>query len=57
MNKYINKFNKRNEDELRKMQNKHPKENWKILNSLKSNKQQNNPDPEDMYKCHQCQYL
>ena len=36
MNKYINIHNQNNEQKLRTMQTKRPKDYWKILNSLKS---------------------
>ena len=37
MNKFIDKLNQSNEQKLRNMHTKHPKEYWKFLNSIKSN--------------------
>ena len=44
MNKFINKYNKKNESKLRNMLRKQPKDYWKYLNSLKNKQQIEKPD-------------
>lgn len=50
MNKYINKFNKSNEDKLRRLQSKQPKSYWKILNKFKNkNSNKSFPKLQELY--------
>lgn len=38
MNKYIGKYNKCNEEKLRKLQKSQPKDYWKLINKIGKNK-------------------
>ena len=49
MNKYINIHNQNNEQKLRTMQTKRPKDYWKFLNSLKSKENAEKPDIHTLY--------
>lgn len=49
MNKYINIHNQNNEQKLRTMHTKRPKDYWKFLNSLKSKEQVEKPDIQTFY--------
>jgi len=48
MNKYINKYNKESEINLRQLHSKKPKEYWKIFN--KKNTQVKGPDLQNLYE-------
>ena len=52
MNKYINRYNKNNEDKLRTMHSKQPKDYWKYLNKLNkiNTKNENTPTVESLYQ-------
>ena len=50
MNKYIAKHRKYNENKLRNLQSKHPKQYWKFLNSLKTQDKHNGPNLNEFYE-------
>ena len=50
MNKFIAKHRKQNENKLRSMQSKRPKEYWKFINSLKHRKSLNSPSLNEFYE-------
>ena len=49
MNTYINRHNKNNEEKLRNMHCKRPKDYWKILNSIKNKTAKEMPDINSFY--------
>ena len=50
MNKFIAKHRKQNENKLRSMQTKRPKEYWKFINSLKHRNSLNSPSLNEFYE-------
>lgn len=50
MNKFIDKHNQSNEQKLRNIHTKHPKEYWKFLNSIKSNETSEIPGISTFYE-------
>ena len=50
MNKYIRKFKVENGNKLRSMHHKRPKDFWKVLNSIKSRKDAQQPALDDFYE-------
>ena len=50
MNKYIAKHRKYNENKLRNLQSKNPKQYWKFLNSLKTQDKHNGPNLNEFYE-------
>ncbi|MEW8548328.1 MAG: hypothetical protein AB2693_32900, partial [Candidatus Thiodiazotropha sp.] len=50
MNKFIDKYNQSNEQKLRNLHNKHPKEYWKFLNSVKNKELSETPDINTFYE-------
>ena len=50
MNKFIAKHRKQNENKLRNLQSKNPKQYWKFLNSLKQHSKPSSPNLSEFYE-------
>ena len=50
MNKFISKYRKQNENKLRNLQSKKPKQYWNFLNSLKHRSNSNSPSLHEFYE-------
>lgn len=50
MNKYVNKYNKKNENKMRNLNSQRPKDYWSILNRLKNRSKVEMPGVESLYE-------